>query len=289
MLARIRDGRTADAVRRLTAMQRGDDLSRIAEVCREELQAGDIHAVFLAEVDRLLEARELDTVWSFLEALRVLFPDSGRDLAARCLSLARLYQEAGRWSEARDRLAAARVLAPTWEDPALALAEAHERRGEAAAALEIYRQAHADFPESSAVQRRLAEYLLQHGEAGDTAEAVAAAREAVELTGRRDPAVLDLLVAALPADDPPAPAREALQEATALDPPTERQDRLEQIRPAATPTAPETRTGVAPHDEAGAAAPPGAPPPAPAAPGPSDADGAIPTDETAEPEATDAP
>lgn len=235
ILARIRQGEVTAAVQRLTAMQRETRvLSQIATTCRDELQAGDMHVIFLAEVDRLLEAGEADSVWVLLEALAELFPSSGRDLAARCLALSRLYEERGGLEEALDRVQAAAALDPEWVDPLLARAAFHHRQGEVDAALEILRRAAAAFPEEREAHVALARFLLEELPYAPEvlAEAEGAAERAIELTGHKDPAVLELKARICVAGGRTAEAVSALQEAQELDLEPKRARWLQELLPA---------------------------------------------------------
>jgi predicted Ser/Thr protein kinase/Tfp pilus assembly protein PilF len=247
VLVHLRLDRPKEAVRLLTDMQRRKVLTRLADRYEGLLQAANLHSGFIAQVDELLAAGEAEPVWNLLEALRVLFPQSRRDLAARSLSLAELYESRDQWEDALDRLGAARAMAPDWEKPVLALAAAHDRRGQTGQALTIYREAASAFPASSAVQVEFCSYALEHGGSDLAPAALKAARRAAEHTGRKDPVVLDLLAEARLANNQRTEAVKVLREAVALDATAERQERLREV---------ESRTQALPEEGAQTEEPP---------------------------------
>jgi tetratricopeptide (TPR) repeat protein len=229
ILVRIRNDEAADAVRLLTEMQRANTLAQITEYCKEDLNSGDTHAVFLAEVDRLLDLNKMDIVWSFLEALKILFPESGRELAARCIKLAHLYEKADRWEECVDRLNAARTLAPEWDEPIIALAEAYQRKSLESKALESFEKAAVDFPGSIPAHTKLATFLITSELYGNPERAVEAAQRAIDLTARQDPVALDLLAKCYLAIGEHQKAYNTLYEANILNPTKERKDAMTEI------------------------------------------------------------
>jgi predicted Zn-dependent protease len=138
-------------------------------------------------------------------------------------------------------------MAPDWEKPVLALAAAHDRRGQTGQALTIYREAANAFPASSAVQVEFCSYALEHGGSDLAPAALKAARRAAEHTGRKDPVVLDLLAEARLANDQRTEAVKVLREAVALDATAERQERLREV---------ESRTQALPEEGAQTEEPP---------------------------------
>jgi serine/threonine protein kinase/tetratricopeptide (TPR) repeat protein len=230
VLARIRRDKLPQAVAHLQRLHERDGLRDLARLCKEELSAGDMHAVFLNEVDRLLDQKQTPLIGIFLEALVVLFPESGRDVAARAMRLSMLLEAAGNTSAALDRLVQAQSLAPDWEDPYLFKGELLLRADQVEEAQTAFEDAAQRFSMSVAAQKRLAEFLIDDHELRDPEAAVVAVERAVVLTRRKDPALLDLLSAAAEDMGDIPLAYRAAQEANELSPSDERLLRLQTFR-----------------------------------------------------------
>ncbi|MBN1256113.1 MAG: protein kinase [Planctomycetes bacterium] len=229
ILARIRQGAVDEAIDKFTEMQRRNLLTAISKKCREHLLLSNANVILLAEVDRLLEAEEASQAWSFMEALQVLFPESGRDLSARYMSLANIYGGNGEWSFAIDLLKKAGKLAGEWEEPRLALGDAYLANGNREKAQEAFIQARTDFPNSITVNLRLAAFLLDSKQEDDYVLALDAARQAVTLSAQKDTAALELLARALIATGNTEEALTALKTAIAVDPEEEHRKMLKQM------------------------------------------------------------
>jgi serine/threonine protein kinase/tetratricopeptide (TPR) repeat protein len=233
VVASIGHKRTTEAIKRLVRMQKNQVLTELALNCSEELRQGELQAVFLTEVDRLLKQKDVSSVGIILQTLPLLFPDSGRDFAARYMTLAQLFQEKDQGETVKEHLTAAVRLDPQWEKPRLAVAAFHQDQGEEQFAFANLEAASRVLPDSLEVHKALTLFLLDHphleGEDLERMTALEAARISVRLTKRKDIAVLELLSRAARKAGSWQESYNALLTANELEPSDERERRLNEL------------------------------------------------------------
>jgi tetratricopeptide (TPR) repeat protein len=124
----------------------------------------------------------------------------------------------GNGAKAQEHFAVAVRVDPTFVGVELALGQRREAEGRPESAIKLYREALRRSPQNVTAHNRLAWLLATHTDAAirDGAEAVRLATQAVQLTQRQEPAVLDTLSVAYAETGDYAQAKQAAGDAIAL-------------------------------------------------------------------------
>ncbi|MBN2713441.1 MAG: protein kinase [Planctomycetes bacterium] len=120
----------AGAAKLLREMQVDNGLKTLSEKYSDEISMGGIISYVNDRVDDMLKReKDLDVVFALLEAMRMLYPASGDDLAIRYHRMAMIHKKHKSYQKAETALQEARTLSANWYRPWFDLAMLYFEQG----------------------------------------------------------------------------------------------------------------------------------------------------------------
>lgn len=239
-LFHFRQGVWKRGLERMMILREEGTLRALAEKYPEEVRVRGVLPEILRILDRLIEdPQQTEPATQLLDAMAILYPKGGRDLAVRYQRLSDLATKNGDLRRAEHAIQRACEVAPTWYLPRLERARLFFAKGEVERGTAELTKAMADLPDVQELYVGIAALYLEPppGLKADPAHALEMAMKALELSAKKNPNAWELVSRAHLALGRMTEALSAIREALALEDTPERRALAEKLQPA-TPTGP---------------------------------------------------